>query len=253
MGILGYFRPFGVDFFCLGKKFLVFNLVSRNLKVKYRRSVLGVLWTVLSPLAMTAVYYFVFKIILKVTIPHYLVFIVSGILPWSFFSQSTIEGMESIVGNLGLVTKVPIPLQLFPFVGTLTNLTTLTIATPILIAAAVVSDVPLGLHLLMLGFYFPVLFFVFLRDLRHITGIVMQIWFYATPVVYQDSMIPEKLRWTIYANPVAPVFIGLHQVLAGGAWPGGTLVIASVGWTVALTLTASFVYKRYNRILVESL
>src|SRR3954453_19323172 len=95
------FRPLGIDFFCLGKKFLVYNMVSRNLKIKYRRSVLGVFWTLLSPIAMTVVYYFVFKVILQVRMPHYLVFILSGVLPWTFFSQSLSEGMESIAGSWG--------------------------------------------------------------------------------------------------------------------------------------------------------
>src|SRR3954471_24738544 len=99
------FRPLGVDFFCFGKKFLVFNLVSRNLKIKYRRSVLGVFWTLLSPLAMAVIYYFVFRVVLNVRIDHYAVFILSGVLPWSFFGVTTLEGLDSILGNGSLISK----------------------------------------------------------------------------------------------------------------------------------------------------
>src|SRR5689334_7103760 len=108
MHLTFFLRPLGVDLFCLGKKFLVFNLVSRNLKLKYRRSVLGVFWTLLSPIAMGMVYYFIFKVILKVQMPYYLAFILSGVLPWTFFNQTILEGLESVVGSWSIVTKVPI-------------------------------------------------------------------------------------------------------------------------------------------------
>ncbi|MEK7691631.1 MAG: ABC transporter permease, partial [Bdellovibrionota bacterium] len=148
------------DLFCVGKKFLVFNLVARNLKVKYRRSVFGIFWTLLSPLAMATVFYFVFKIILQVTIPHYLVFVLSGMLPWTFFAQTVMEGLESIVGNGSLITKVPVPTHVFPFVGTVTNLITLVLALPILILVAIISEAPIGGPPLLLGVYVFALFFI---------------------------------------------------------------------------------------------
>jgi len=136
-------RPLGIDIFCLSKKFLVYNLVSRNLKVKYRRSVLGVLWTLAAPVAISVIYYFVFKVILKISIPHYPVFILAGVLFWNFFSMTVIESMESIVANWVIVTKIPIPLQVFPFSGAMTNLTTLLLALPVLWTVAAFSGVPI--------------------------------------------------------------------------------------------------------------
>src|SRR5690349_10337533 len=117
--------PLGVDLFCFSKKFLVFNLVSKNLKTKYHRSFLGIFWTLISPLSMGLVYFFAFKVVMKVQQPHYLALLLCGVLPWSFFSQTLGEGTESIVNSFGLLSKVPIPLPVFPFVGALTNLTTL--------------------------------------------------------------------------------------------------------------------------------
>src|SRR6202035_5870261 len=131
---------FGIDIFCVSKKFLVFNLVGRNLKVKYRRSVLGVLWTLLSPLATVMIFYFVFKVILKVQIPHYMAFLVSGVLPWSFFSQTINEGMDSIVGNAGIAAKVPVPIQIFPLVGAITNFITLFLALPVILGISILTS-----------------------------------------------------------------------------------------------------------------
>jgi ABC-type polysaccharide/polyol phosphate export permease len=265
--LLNYFlTPWGADFFCTQKKFLVFNLVSRNLKIKYRRSIFGVLWTLLSPLAMTAVYYFVFKVVMDVQIPHRLVFFMSGILFWGFISQTIVEGMESLVGNMGLLTKVPISVNVFSFVASITNLTTLILSMPILLGAALVSGAPLSLSLILLPIYGLFMFltvysisfclsvvFVFLRDLRHVMGIVMPIWFYATPVIYDDRMIPEKYQWILYVNPFGVFFSDIHLIWVQGGWPswGHFAVVAS--WTIVFTSLAIFAFKKFSKGLVELL
>lgn len=266
MSVFSIIDPYGMDLFCLGKKFLVFNLVSRNLKTKYRRSILGVFWTLLNPIAMAMVYYFVFKIILNVKVPHYLSFILSGVLPWVFFSQSLLENMESIVANWGLVSKVPIPLQIFPFIGTLTNLVTLGFAFPVLVCAAFVSGVTLGPSLILLPVYFIIMFlityglslilsvaFVYFRDLRHIMGIVTQIWFYSTPVLYDEAMIPEKYRWILWFNPVGYIFTEFHTILVKGQWPSSERVLVSMFWVLFVVAMAGVVKKFFCSELVEQI
>lgn len=259
-------QPAGVDLFCINKKFLVFNMVGRNLKIKYRRSFFGFFWTLLNPMAMAIVFYFVFKIILKVQVPHYLAFILSGMLPWAFFSQTLIENMESLVGNIGLLSKVPIPIQVFPFVGSLTNLVTLTLALPILLAVSIFTSVQLGPSLLALPFYITQLFliaysfslilsvaYVYFRDLRHIISIIMQLLFYATPVVYNESMIPEKFKWILYINPIGAIFSAFHQILVNGEWPSHSQSLISVTWTTVLLIVTTMVRKHLCNELVEQL
>lgn len=264
MARIGYLKPFGVDLFCTGKKFLIFNLVSRNLTIKYRRSILGVFWSLLVPVAMAGVYYLVFKLVMKIEIPHYVAFVLSGVLPWGFFSQTLSEGMEAIVGNWGLLSKVPIPVQVFPFVGAITNLVTLAIALPVLIGGSMLSSVDLGPSLIMLLLYFPMLFLiayslslilaiglVYFRDLRHILGIILQVWFYATPVIYDVSMIPPQFRIILYLNPVADIFLGLHDVLAKGIWPDPTSVMRASAWVCILVGVAALVHRKVAINLVE--
>jgi ABC-type polysaccharide/polyol phosphate export permease len=213
---------------------------------------------------MTSIFYFVFKVVLNVQVPHYLAFILSGMLPWSFFNQTVLEGMESLVQSLGLISKVPIPLQVFPFVGSVTNLITLVLATPVLIGAAILSDVSLGSSLLLLPVYYTVLFllaygissmlailFVLLRDLRHLAGIGMQILFYATPIIYNEAMIPEKYRWIMYVNPLSFVFIDLHTILAQGAWPDPQHLLILSLWVMGSLLLAATLHKYLGSELVE--
>lgn len=256
--------PLFFDFFCLGKKFLVFNLVSRNIKIKYRRSVLGLLWTLLNPLALTAIYYFVFKLVLKVHVPHYLTFMMSGVMLWSFFAGTVLEGMESVVGNFGLLSKVPIPAQIFPWVGTITNLVTLTLSLPIIIGVAAATDVSLSRTVVLLPFYGAALFlmayafalilavsFVYLRDLRHLVSILMQLWFYGTPVIYDETMVPEKFRWVLLANPVGLIFSGVHDVLLRGQWPSYREVAAVCVWTAVVVGVAMAFQRKWGREMVE--
>ena len=263
---LDYLKPFGVDFFCVGKKFLVFNLVGRNLKVKYRRSVLGVLWTLVSPLSMVFVFYFVFKVVMRVQMPHYLAFLVSGIIPWSYYAQTVLEGMESLVGNGPLVSKVPIPLQVFPLVGAVTNFVTFALAIPILIGVTLFSGIPVNGSMLLFPVFYISLFFmsyafslllgilnVYFRDMKHLTSILMQLWFYGTPVLYSADMVPAKYHWVLLANPIAGCFIGFHKIISEGAYPPLDAYYSTLGWTLA-SLVASFVILKYSsRNLVESL
>lgn len=264
--LLAKVRPFGIDVFCTGKKFLVYNMVGRNLKVKYRRSVLGLLWTLAHPLSMTAIYFFVFKIVLNVQMPHYLVFMLSGLLTWAFFASSVAEGMESLVGNIGLLTKIPIPIQVFPFVGTLTNLSTWVFSLPILVGASLISGTNLGWSLLSLPFFLLALFtmayslgvilsiaFVYFRDLKHILSLVLQAWFYATPVIYNADMIPVRYHWILFLNPVAKSFTAIHGLFVDGRWPTDGEWIMTGIWALVLMTTALFVHRRFSGGLIENL
>lgn len=259
-------KPFGIDIFCIHKKFLVFNLVGRNLKIKYRRSVLGVLWTLLSPLSLVLVFYFAFKVVMRVQMPHYLAFLVSGVVPWAFFAQSVMEGLESLVANAGVIGKVPVPTQVFPFVTSLTNFMTLLFAFPVLLGVSLITGVPLGLSLILLPLYLIAMFlicysyslilglaYVYLRDLKHLTGILLQLWMYATPVVYDSSMVPEKYRWVLVANPVGGCFIAFHSILGKGEWPPVATLWQTGVWVIVSVAAMLWVQRSVGNGVAEHL
>ena len=254
------------QYFCLHRKYLVYNLVLRNLKVKYRRSIFGFLWTLITPLAMTTVYYVVFSRILSLHLPSHLLFILSGVFAWGTFNQTLMEGSESIVLNMGLLTKVPVPLQVFPWVGALTNFTTLISALPILVGMALLEGIspliallytpPILGCLILMAYALSLMLsmaYVLLRDLRHALGIGMQIWFYATPVLYPESMIPLPYRWILIANPLASAFSSLHCVWTQGLAPPWSWMAFTLAWTLALTLMALGALKKFSAGLLERL
>lgn len=263
---LAVLRPFGIDIFCTGKKFLVYNLVGRNLKIKYRRSILGLFWTLLSPLSLVGIYYFVFKVILKIDTPHYLAYLVSGILPWAFFSQTVVEGMESISGNANLISKIPVPLQVFSLVGTVTNFVTLILALPIMLGVSLLSGIDLSWSLIELPIFFGALglvgyavslvlglLFVYFHDLRHITGLIIQLWFYGTPVLYRVEMIPDQYHFMIFVNPIGAAVVSIHRILSDGGWPPLEYLAVSLLWACGSMLIALIVLKMTARDVAENL
>ena len=252
--------------FGFNNKYLIFNILSRNLKLKYRRSYLGFLWTVLVPGANAIVYYFVFHQVMRIQIPNHLLFLLAGILPWTFFSNSLIQCMESILQSHSLLNKVPLPPHIFPLSDVLTAFINYLFSLPVLIIIQIsmIGFQPLGvlwllvlsLLLFMQAYGLGLILaytFVFLRDLRHLMGIVIQIWFYLTPIVYMQSMVPEKLKFIAYVNPVALIFNEIHETFVFiGFINFENLLYASI-WSIGIALIAFYFFKKYNRTIVESI
>lgn len=260
-----FIRPLNFDIFCTGKKFLVFNLVSRDLKIKYRRSFLGFFWTILHPLALSGMFYLVFKVVFKASIPHYVPFILSGVIPWAFFSASVQEGTEVLRANASLLTKVPIPTQVFPIVVCTSNFITFLLSLPVIFAFSLFS----GVHFQFSALYLPVLcltlficahsftlilcvLYVYLRDLKHAIGLLMQLLFYGTPIVYQVDMIPERFRTLLYWNPVGVLFANFHRVFTGASISAGDVTV-SVCWALILLVIGIETQRRFSRQAVELL
>jgi len=254
------------EYFCLHRKFLLYNLVSRNLKLKYRKSYLGIFWTVLGPAASAIIYFSVFKFVMKVQIPNYLVFILSGTVAWNFFATAVLQGQESIVGNHSLITKVPIPLNVFPLTECISLFINFLFSIPVLFVVSVITGAPITAYWLLLPFFFFLLFlqtyalsltlaicFVFLRDLRHLFNIVIQIWFYLNPIIYASEMIPEKYRWALYVLPTSFIFEFIHKIVAYGELADLNKAAATVIWTLVLVLFSLFILKKYKDVLAEKI
>jgi lipopolysaccharide transport system permease protein len=255
-----------IEFFCLHRRNLLFNLVNRNFKVKFKGSALGYFWTLVIPLSQVLVFYFVYQVILKIPVPNYLAFIVTGILPWVFFASTIIESLESLVSGQNLLTHMPMPLQAFPAASVATNFISFVLSWPILFGAIFWSGirpdwlmllfVPLSLLLFIftysLSFILASLFVLF-RDLKHIFGIVVQLWMYSTPVLYSANLIPQNFRWILYANPLSGFFVGARDVLIGGQLPDPLLMATFVGWTFVMFAAANILRLSVGPRLVEKI
>lgn len=220
----------------------------------------------LIPAANALVYNIVFQHIMKIQIPNYLVFLLSGLLPWTFFSTAIINGMESLVGNQAILNKVPIPAYSIVLSDTLTAFTNFVLSLPIMAIVVLLYDIqlnvyqlfiPVAIVLLLLQAYGISLIlaylFVYFRDLRHLMTIFMQIWFYLTPILYSSKMIPERLHFLVWINPVSSIFHYFHVALGMGEMPGVSLFLIPLAWTISILIIALIVVRRFNQEVVESL
>lgn len=207
-------------------RFLAYSLVIRELKVKYKGSVLGFFWSLLNPLVMLVVYTIAFKYIIRVRVENFPVFFLCAFLPWSYLQSSLSMSVGSIKDNGSLVKKVYFPREVLPLSIVFSNLVQFMLTFLILIPALFIFKIDLGLPLLWLpviilfqtGFNLGLSFFfsafnVFFSDVKHLLEIFLQIWFWLTPIIYPVSFVPERFQSLYRLNPAVLFVEGYRDIL----------------------------------------
>jgi ABC-type polysaccharide/polyol phosphate export permease len=206
---------------------LIRNLVIKDLKLKYRDSVLGFLWSLANPLLLILVYSFVFGHMLRGGPVNFAYFLMIGILPWNFFAQSLMMSTGSIVDNGGLIRKVALPMEVFPIATVLFNLAQFMFALIVFFPMALLFfEAPVGLAwinfvpilalqiLFTLGLSFIVsTATVFYRDIRHFTEILLMLLFWLTPIIYDVESAPAALKTVLYMNPLTYFILAYQDAL----------------------------------------
>jgi len=245
---------------------LVAVLVQRELKVRYRGSILGFGWTLLNPLALLAIYSLVFSVYMRLDIEHYPLYLLSGLFPWLWLSQSLTSGSNSIIDDNALVTRVMLPPQLPPLVETLANGINFVLGLPVLLALSFAFGhlsptaflaLPLLFFLqaaLLLGLSLPLAAAcVTFRDIKFLVQNAVTFWFFLTPIVYTKELVPESLRVLLHLNPFYYFAASYQTTLYEGhfpplAWWGIQLAIA-----LAAVLVGILTFERLRERVVEEL
>jgi ABC-type polysaccharide/polyol phosphate export permease len=240
--VIALARPFGELY---RFRELLALLVGRDLKVRYKRSVLGMLWTLLNPLLQMAVYTLVFRTIMRIAVPAFPVYLLAGLLPWTFFSVSTSSSAHALLHNQGLIRKVAVPQAVYPVAVVGSKLVDLLFSLVPLALLATLFGRPPGASWLALvpAILLAVAFTtglslvlasltVFFRDLRHLVDLLLQIWFYVTPVLYPPEYLAQVGPWAralLALNPAAPIVGVFQQAIYGQQFPDATtLALATV-------------------------
>jgi ABC-2 type transport system permease protein len=241
---------------------LLGNLVRREIKAKYKTSVLGAAWSMLNPLLYLAVFSLVFNVVLDRGMPNFPVYLLSGLLAWNLFSNSVSQAARSVVDNSSLVTKAYFPSEVLPLASIGSTLFDFALQAVVLVAFMVITQVGvLGWNLLLLPlslialltFTAALALFVAAsnvryRDVQHLLAIALLTWFWMTPIVYQSGFVYTELGqrevfgvslYDLYlANPMTAVVSGFHRALYGTVAPAGpenpVLLPVSVPWLAAL-------------------
>ncbi|MCS7197418.1 MAG: ABC transporter permease [Candidatus Bipolaricaulota bacterium] len=245
---------------------LLKNLVIKDLKVKYRNSFLGFLWSLLNPLMMIIVYSVVLRYILRVQIENFPLFLIIGILPWNLFSGTAIAATEAITGNANLIKKIAFPREVLPLATVLFHVAQFLLALLVFFPALAFLGAPwtpaIALYplvlLLQVVFTGGVALFlsaiaVAYRDIKYLTEIALMILFWMTPVVYHFSMVPERVRWLFELNPMTAYITAYHDMLYWGRWPDAQMVLLGSLWAVLALGVGSWVFRRRQRLFTEDL
>ncbi|MDR6720355.1 ABC transporter permease [Paenibacillus sp. 2003] len=196
-------------------KGLLWEFVIRDLKIKYRRSFLGYLWSLLNPLLMMVVLSAVFSNLFKFDIPNFPIYLLSGQIIFGFFSEATTNSMNSIIGSGGLIKKVYVPKYIFPVSRVVSSFITLLFSLLAILIVILVTKVKVTFMFLL--FPIPLIYVfifslgiglilsvmaVYFRDVLHLYTVLLSAWTYLTPIFYPVSVVPDYVKSIIYANPM---------------------------------------------------
>ena len=246
--------------------FLMTQLISRDFKVKYKRSVLGVVWSLLYPILMLAVMAVVFSQMFRVRVEgaNYLVYLMTGIIMFNYFNEASTNAMTSVVDNFGLINKVYIPKYIFPiakclFIGINFLLTLIPWLGIILLSYVGLGEFTchININYLLLPYIFLCLFLftvgmglflscisVFLRDVIYIYGIVVMIWNYVTPIFYSIEILPQNLITIFKFNPLYQFINSAREVVLYAQCPSIMSIIAITFYALFAILIGGIVFKK---------
>lgn len=239
---------------------LVLYLVGRNLKVRYRRSVIGFAWTMLQPLLTMLVLQAVFSAIFRFELQHgsYAVYALAGILFWNFFSQSIVTSMNSLKANAGLLTKLPVPKAVFPLATVLAGVVNLALALiPLLLIVALTGNpVTPALFFLPVAILIATVFTLgaglilsplaaIFNDVIEMVNVALTMGMYLTPVFYPMSIVPEKYLWAVRFNPLRSVLEVFRDPIHFGKVPPLSHLAVACG-VALVTLTVGILAFRYH-------
>ena len=241
-------------------------LVRRDLRGRYKNSVLGFLWTFLNPLLQLGVYTIVFSVIMRAGIEKYYLYLFIALIPWMFFSTSVQGGATCVLAQKDMVTKIHFPRQVLPIAHVTTCFVNMLLC---FIVVLLVCLLDVGLNFLVLPYLIPVMLTEFLlalglcfivsgatvyfRDLEHIMGILVMLWQFLTPVMYSVEQVPEEIRNVFMINPMTPIIICYRDILYSKQVPQLQNLLFSLGFGVLFLTIGWFLFLHFQKRFAEEL
>ena len=239
---------------------LLRELVVRDLKIKYRRSFLGYIWSLLNPLLMMTIMSLVFSYMFRFKIPNYPLYLICGHTLWSFFSESTNVAMTSVIYNGALIRKVYIPKYIFPVSRVFSCFVTMSFSLAAILVVVLVAGVPLPWSLLL--FPIPLLLLllfcmgvgmvlsalaVYFRDMLHLYSVLVMAWMYLTPIFYPVSALPEGVAFLIRFNPMYHYLTFFREVVLYGTFPPAIHWVGCFGFSALSLAVGVLVFRKLQR------
>ena len=236
---------------------LLIELVLRDIKVKYKRSVLGFAWSVLNPLLMMIVMSIVFSTIFRSDIKNFPMYLITGQVIFSFFSEATNSAMMSIIGNGGLIKKVYIPKYIFPLSKVMFSFSNMIFSLVAVVIVAIATKLPITPAILL--FPLPLIYVfvfslgiglllasyaVFFRDLLHLYGIILLIWTYLTPIFYPITILPPNIRLLLKFNPLYVFISNFREIVLYGNVPSLFSNLLCIAYAILALIIGTLAFRR---------
>lgn len=244
---------------------LLYFLTLRDIKVRYKQTLMGVAWVIVQPLMTVLIFTLVFNRFVRLetgSLPYPL-FALSGLLLWLFFSNAVTNSTHSLVSNANLITKVYFPRMFVPAASVGAGLVDLAVAFLLLIVLCFYYGVGLTLNALLLPLFILLMALLALgvgllsaavtvkyRDLRHALPFVIQLWMFASPVIYPASIVPEKWKWMVLVNPAAGIIEGFRASLTGRPFDWMHVSI-SAAITLMLLVCSVYTFRRFEHTFAD--
>lgn len=245
---------------------LIVILTKKEIKIRYRNSILGYLWSIAHPLAFAIVFYIAFKVVMKIDVENYTVFLIAGLFPWQWFSNSVNSSAGIFIGNASLIKKLNFPKSVLPLSTLLNDTVHFVLAIPVIALFIYIYNIPIriswvyGIPLLLiiqLIFIYGLSLIIssinlFFRDMERIILILTTLLFYFTPIFYPEKMVPQAYQPLLKLNPVACLVINWRMLFLNGNIDLIYLYL-SVAYSVAIFITGYLIYKKLSVRFAEVL
>ena len=245
---------------------MIYSLVRRELRGRYQKSVLGMLWTFLNPFFQIVIYTIVFTLIFPSNIENYYIYLMTGIIPWNFFTEALGQGAGCIVCNSDMTKKIYFPREVLTIASVTAKFVNMLLASVVVFGFLVFSHVGISWHLLlvpavMLAEYLLALglalFFsavtVYLRDMEYIVGVLLQAWIWATPIMYAIDAIPAFVGHILLLNPMTLVITSYHNLLYYHQLPTALTWIGMYTFGIIILLIGEVVFTHLEGNFAEEL
>jgi lipopolysaccharide transport system permease protein len=245
---------------------LIIVLTQKEIKVRYKNSFLGYFWSIAHPLAFALVFFIAFKVVMKIQMEDYALFLIAGLFPWQWFANSVNAAPMLFLGNASIIKKVNFPRNIIPFAAVLQDMIHFILAIIVIViflfiyhktpSFSWIYGIPILLSIQFLMTYGVSLIIsslnLFFRDLERLTNLFITLLFYFTPVIYSETMIPEKYKSIINLNPLTPLMISWRNLFLDGRLDAFYLMI-SLGYAVILFGLGHIIYKKLSWRFAEVL
>lgn len=246
---------------------MIFSLVQKELRGKYKGSVLGFFWSLLIPLFQLLIYTMVFSVFMKSTIEKFSMFLFVALIPWFFFNSCISTGAMSIVQQKNLVEKIYFPRMVLPISAAISYFINMLLSFIIVFIALFISGIGVSVETLV---YLPVIFLiefvmgiggallfsaltVYFRDLEYILNIITMAWMYMTPILYPLDMVPEQIRNYLFLNPMTSITIAYRDILYYQKAPEMQTLIYAIVWGIVVLVAGWITFQKLQRNFVEEL